>query len=388
MNQSDFSLNAPGTLIPTLHKSAAFLPARMPPNLNIDLEIKTANESALLALGTLKAIVPSLPNPALVTIPFTRREAVLSSKIEGTKTEIAGLFLFEEMRADAYDDQASDDSRDDAQQVLNYVLAQKAGLDLLQSLPIVGRRLICLMHETLMSGCGERGVEIPGQYRRTQVFIGNSDIANARYVPPPSDYVEDLMADLERYMNTPNLYPTLVNIALAHYQFEAIHPFYDGNGRLGRLMIAMQLAANKILEEPILYLSAYFERNKNEYVNRLWQISSNGEWHEWILFFLRGVHSEAEDAAQRARKILKLRENYRSRFQNNARSAARILELVDRLFRWPVIDINGAKELLDMSFTAASKHIRDLQSSGVLTEVTGYSRHRKFIASEIVDLMS
>lgn len=390
MRQADFSDKAPGKLVPATIGTLAFLPEPAPTSLAMDRETKSLNERALLALGRLQAIIPSLPNPALVTTPFMRREAVLSSKIEGTRTGLSGLFLFEESSShgeSGHKPLSEDDA--DAQEVLNYVLAQSIGYDILKEMPVCFR-LMSAMHARLMEGIpNQRGFDKqPGMYRTTQAYIGHDDFRLARYVAPPAESVEQLMADLERFINEPNELPTLVSIAIAHYQFEAIHPFYDGNGRLGRLLISMQLAATNILEDPLLYLSAYFERNKAEYIHRLWRISANGEWSEWIRFFLVGVISEADDAVSRSRSLLELRENYRRQLQANRRSGSQTLQLLDSLFRWPILSVNKAAELLGISHQAATPHVNALVKLGIVTEATGFTRNRNFVAFPIIELVS
>jgi Fic family protein len=195
------------------------------------------------------------------------------------------------------------------------------------------------------------------------------------------------MRDLERYINDESELPTLVSIAMIHYQFEATHPFADGNGRLGRLLITLMLSAKGILPEPLLYISAYFERNRSQYVERLWQVSRCGAWKEWVLFFLEGVYQEAMDATKRAKAILSLRESYRSQFQSEG-CGSNLLTLMDSLFDWPVTDVKSARELLGMTHQGASNNIVALEDKGILKEVTGNYRNRMWIARPIVDLMS
>ncbi len=379
----DFSPEFPGTLVPTSLGMEAFVPAPLPPAVSITAKVQQANERALMALGALGAVIPTLPNPELIM----RREAVHSSKIEGTQTELTGLLLFEEVITGRDGGGRSILLDNDAREVHNYVKAQQYGFAALQNLPVC-TRLIKEMHARLMEGVGDdRSFYVrPGAYRDSQAFMGSNDIRQARYVAPPSDRITSLMDDLEKYVNFPSTSPTLVETALVHYQFEAIHPFADGNGRLGRLLISLLLAARGTLPQPMLYLSAYFERQKAEYVNRMWRISCAGEWEEWIKFFLEGVRSEAEDVATRARGLLALREAYRA--QLHKERAAKQLALLDSLFRWPIITVNRAAQILGMTHQGATKHVRSLQEKGILREVTGNERNRMYIARGVIELLS
>jgi len=383
MNATDFTTGFPGILVPSPLGTDAFVPVPLPVNLQITAKIQHANERALVALGALGAVIATLPNPELIM----RREAVHSSKIEGTQTELAGLLVFEEVITGTDEGGRSVLLDNDAREVHNYVKAQEYGLAELKNLPVC-TRLIKDMHARLMDGVGDdRGFYVrPGAYRDSQAFMGSTDIKHARYVAPPSDRIDALMDDLEKYINSPSEYPTLVDTALIHYQFEAIHPFADGNGRLGRLLITLLLAARGTLSQPILYLSAYFERKKAEYVNRMWRISCAGEWEEWIMFFLEGVRTEADDIASRARGLLTLREAYRAQLQKDR--AAKQLALLDALFRWPIITVNRAAQLLGMTHQGATKHVRSLQEKGILREVTGNERNRMYIARGVIELLS
>jgi len=348
------------------------------------------NEKALLALGELRAIIPSLPNPELISKPFLRREAVLSSKIEGTKTEIEGLYLFESTRQLRKPDRYQTEESQDAREVANYVTALEHGLSEIKTIPICNR-LFREMHEILLKDVHrERGLDtLPGRFRSGQAHIGpTNDIRDARYVAPPHEHVEDLMAALEIYINRPNSdRPTLTDVAMIHYQFEAIHPFSDGNGRLGRLLINLLLSARGILPQPLLYLSAFFERNRERYNTLLWEVSRSGAWKDWVLFVLQGVESESIDATRRARSLLALREQYRSQLQSGG-SAGRLLALVDELFLWPTITIPRARDVLGLTYEGAKKNVKKLETKGVITKLEGPARNQLWIARPIIALMS
>jgi Fic family protein len=386
MDAKSFTKRSPGRLLNTPFGCPAFVPEKPPTKLELSLALERANEAALLALGELRAIIPGLPNPKLLTQPFMRREALLSSKIEGTRTELEQLYLFEteEKTGGSFVDEV-----DDAREVHNYVRALEHGLERLSQMPVCNR-LIKEMHGILLEGVSDaRGqYKSPGEFRRAQAYVGSSDIHAARYVAPPPTSVETLMGQLERFINDEKVrLPTLAKAAVIHYQFEAIHPFADGNGRVGRLLISVLLSAWQILAEPLLYLSAFFERNRTEYVQHLWEVSRDGRWEEWIGFFLNGVASESADATSRAKQLVGLRERYRRELQQS-KGTARLLELADKLFEWPVIDISEAARSLDMTYKGAQKNVEKLIAHGVLEELVERSRNRLYIAKQIIQLLS
>ena len=379
MKKADFSAAAPGTLVP-IHGSAsqwAFIPDDLPPELRVTAEIQALNESALLALGGLDALIPSLPNPQLVTNPFLRREAVLSSKIEGTFTTLEQLYLFE-----IEDSPADTAASRDAREVHDYLQAARFAFARLDELPICSR-LLKSTHERLMAHSHGKW---PGEFRPEIAYIGSRDLASARYVAPPSDKLIPLMNRLEHYINSERSeLPRLVQIAMIHYQFEAIHPFGDGNGRMGRLLISLLLRAYGILREPLLYLSAYFERNRDEYVRRLWEISCHGDWDMWTNFFLQGVISEAHDACRRTRQLITLREDYRKQFMT---TRGQLLRLVEQLFDFPVISVPAAQKALELStYRGARQLIGKLEDAGLLTEVGERKRNKLFVARPIFELL-
>jgi Fic family protein len=380
MKISDFTERSPGRLvaIPEGRSAVAFVPDDLPPKVTIDAGIQELNEAALLALGGLDALIPSLPNPQLVTNPFLRKEAVLSSKIEGTFTTLEQLYLFE-----ANDKTANSEESGDAREVHNYLLAAQFAFSQLNEFPICSR-LLKRTHERLMANSPSRW---PGEYRPEQAYIGSQDILSARYVAPPCDQIDPLMDSLERYINAPRSdLPRLVQIAIVHYQFEAVHPFGDGNGRMGRLLISLLLRAFEILREPLLYISAYLERNRAEYVSRLWSISRAGEWNEWIRFFLQGVISEANDACMRTRELIRLREDFRGRF---LATRGQLLKLVEHLFDMPVVTVPAAQRYLSLSTNRGARQLIDkLVEAKILEPVGDRKRNKIYVARPILDLLS
>jgi Fic family protein len=380
MKESDFTNGFPGELTRIAGGHLAFVPAGLPGAIEIDSEIQLLHEKCMLSLGALGQIVPFLPNPRLITSPFLRREAVLSSRIEGTRTDLGQLYLYE--ATDASSKRHETPESRDAREVSNYVKALYHGLDLIKELPVCGR-VLRKMHEVLMDGVtDERGAnKQPGEFRIGQAFIGTSnDISDARYVAPPPDRIERLFLDLESFANHASPLPTLVWIAMIHYQFEAIHPFADGNGRIGRLLISLLLAERRILAEPLLYLSAHFERHREQYNQGLWKISAAAEWHAWVVFFLEGVHQESSDATRRALSLMKLRESFRTLLQERR---GKVLELVDALFITPVVTVPGVQQLLSMTYRGAQKNIDTLVEIGLLEQLP-VTYKKIYVASPVI----
>lgn len=390
MLPKDFADTSPGDVVHVRDDVYCFVPSPLPEGINLTRAISEVHEKALLALGELRAIIPSLPRPELVTSPFLRREAVLSSRIEGTNTELEQLYLLE-MEEEADSAPASpldEEERNDALEVRNYIKALSYGMEQLETRPI-HNRLLREMHQHLLSGSVRGKDKDPGNYRSDRIaLIGGTEPANARYVaPPPGTPVDHAMNQLELYINSSkDSTPRLIRIAMIHYQFEAIHPFNDGNGRLGRLLVSLLLSQWNLVQEPLLYLSAYFEAHRDEYGAGLWEVSRSGAWHEWITFFLNGVTSEAQDSCQRARKLMQLRETYRNRFHKPGTSA-KVLELVDYLFEFPLVSVRRAESVLELSYQAASLNIRKLTGAGILAQIGEAERNRIFVAREILDLL-
>jgi Fic family protein len=360
----------------------AFVPVPIPPKLDYGPPLVAALSEADRALGELAGLGRTLPNPYLLTRPFLRREAVLSSRIEGTRASLVDLFAFE-VEPPLFGEQ---ERRDDVQDVRNYVRALEHGMARLEDLPI-SQRLLREMHAVLMEEV--RGQQRdPGEFRRMQNWISppGARLQEATYVPPPPAEIPTALSELERYIHGANKLPPLLDIALVHYQFEAIHPFLDGNGRIGRLLITLMLIERDLLPEPLLYLSAYFERHRGAYYDHLLAVSQKGEWEEWLLFFLRGVSLEARDASRRAGKLFELRETYRQRFQREGARPS-LLTAVNHLFANPVTSIRELAEVLGVSFEAARRLVGSLEERGVLEEITGRRRNRMYAAREILQVL-
>lgn len=376
MNPSFFTSVGAGKLIKTTEGHWAFVPNPLPPKISWNVELANILSSADHAIGKLAGVGQALANPHLLIGPFMRREAILSSRIEGTQASLSDLVLFEASPS-------TEKNAPDVREVSNYVVALEHGLRRQRHVPI-NLRLIREMHAYLMAGV--RGDEMtPGEFRNRQVWIGrgNSPIEQATFVPTPPLHLMETLDAFEKYLHSPIDLPPLVRLALIHYQFEAIHPFLDGNGRIGRLLISLLLCAQGILSRPLLYLSAYFERYREDYYRHLLNVSQQGRWVEWITFFLQGVGEQATDATARAQRLMTLRDDFHSRCQK-ARSSALLFKLVDSLFSSPSITLAGTVKLLQVTPRAAWGNIVRLIDAGIVQEVTGQKRNRVWIAWEIV----
>jgi Fic family protein len=352
----------------------AFMPATLPPQPAVDLggALTGLLSAADRSLGRLDGSVLTLPNPDLFVFMYVRKEAVLSSQIEGTQSSLQDLLAAE---ADLFDANLPRD----VDEVLNYVRAMNHGLERLAELP-VSIRLIREIHEELMRGV--RGGRLqPGDLRTSQNWIGppGSTISTAAFVPPPPHVVPEALSDLERFVHAADDLPPLVKIALAHVQFETIHPFLDGNGRVGRLLITFLLTERGVLHKPVLYLSHYFRQHRQAYYDRLQAVRDRGDWEGWLAFFLRGVSEVADEAAETARRILLLREEHRSAItQHMGRTAGNGHKVLESLFDRPIVKVGDVQAMTGTTYAAANNLVARLVDLGVLSEMTGYTRNRRF----------
>lgn len=384
MRPDDFEQGFPGRFVRVTGRGGkagwAFIPDDLPPDDDfVDLEIASAAERAGIALGNLNGSGRMLRNPTLLLQPFMRREALASSRIEGTRAEFDQLILFE-----AADPGTPQDP--DIQEVTNYLHTVYSGWQRPRERPF-STGFIMELHQQLMDGV--RGsTKGPGVLRPNQVMIGSGgdDISNARFVPPPPEEVRELLERLCDYIVAPSKLPALVRLALIHYQFEAIHPFQDGNGRLGRILMPLILGEWQMLDLPLLYLSEYFEDHRSEYVDALYAVSQRGAWKEWVLFTLLAIEHQSCDAMIRSQYLLTLREDLREKYQ--AGKSTNTLRIVDLLFEMPAVTISRAATYLDITNPAASRIVGQLVEDGVLEEVTGFRRNRIFVARGIVAAMT
>lgn len=356
----------------------AFLPAPLPPPLEWSDTLVRVLSDADRLIGQLAKEGANLPNPHLMVQPFVRCEAVLSSRIEGTRTSLAELFA-EEVGVETAQ------KRSDVQEVENYVIAMKFGIKRLTEIPL-SLRLIRELHAHLMKGV--RGdMATPGEFRRSQNWIGipGSTIATASYVPPPPHQILQCMGDLEKFLHESTL-PPLVTIGLVHQQFEAIHPFLDGNGRVGRLLITLHLIEKEILPSPILYLSAFIEKTRSEYYARLKGVTSNGEWEDWIHYFLNAVARQSEETLKRIHELLQTIDRWKALFGKKA--DAQCLQLIDDVTANPFITIHGAAKKHGIAFTTAQRAIDKLVKAGVFQVVSARQRNRVFCANGLLKILN
>lgn len=349
----------------------------------LDGELQALLSAASLALGRLDGSVLTLPNPDLFVFMYVRKEAVLSSQIEGTQSSLQDLLAAEAQMFDA------PGLPKDVDEVVNYVTAMNYGLTRLGALP-VSVRLIREIHEQLMRGV--RGGKLtPGELRRSQNWIGpgGCSLTNATFVPPPPDRVPEFLGQFESFIHTTDTIPPLVKIALAHVQFETIHPFLDGNGRMGRLLVTFLLSERGLLGKPVLYLSHYFKKHRQEYYERLQAVRDHGEWEAWLGFFLRGVIEVASEATETARQILSLRERHRSLIVSElGRSTATALMVLESLYQRPLITVGDIREATSATYSAANTIVSRLVSLGLLEEITGYARNRRFRYQPYISLFT
>jgi Fic family protein len=374
---ADFTPSAPGSIIADSRGFYSFVPNPLPPAINLSWELVNLLSEADRGLSELAGIVRTLPNAQLLIGPFVRREAVLSSRIEGTYAGVADVVLYEaSKRAE----------KGDAREVANYVRAVEKGIEMMAELPI-SLRLIRAIHAVLLEETGGEHLT-PGEFRRSQNWIGvaGCTLQEATFVPPPPDRLMDCLGQLETFFHAEAELPPLIRLALIHYQFEAIHPFLDGNGRVGRLLIILLLMDWGILPQPLLYLSAFFESNRPAYYKNLLAVSQEGKWEEWIRFFLSGVREQSKDARLRATALLSLWQNYRERLQT-VRSSGLLLRLVDRLLAHPAVTVTQVGNELSVTSRTAQQLVNRLVTEQILTEVSGQRWGRLYIAHDVVQII-
>jgi len=372
---ADFSTSRrAGAYTPQAGGFSAFVPAALPPSppISITSALQGLLSNADRAIGRLDGSIQTLPNPDLFVLMYVRKEAVLSSQIEGTQSSLQDLLAAE---AQVLDPEAPKD----VDEVVNYVAAMHHGLDRLSELP-VSVRLVREIHEKLLSG--GRGSHLrPGELRRSQNWIGppGSTPATATFVPPPPEIVPEALGDLEQFLHRDQGIPLLVKIGLAHAQFETIHPFLDGNGRCGRLLVTFLLCEGGALHKPVLYLSHYFKHHRQEYYERLQAVRDGGDWEGWLAFFLQGVAEVGAQAAETARRILVLREEHRAAVTEHlGRAAGNGHRVLEKLYERPIVSVAHIRELTKTTYPAANDLVSRLAALGILVEFTGQRRHRRF----------
>ena len=361
----------------------AFIPGPLPPipPLRLDGDLHLLLERALLALGRLDSVSRLVEGTDLFLYAYVRKEAVLSSQIEGTQSSLSDLLLFEL-------DQNPGVPLDDVQEVSGYVAALNHGIRRLREDFPLSTRLIRELHEKLLVK-GRGSSKDPGHFRRTQNWIGGTRPGTAKFVPPPHSAVAECMSDLEKFIHRERQeLPVIVRAGLVHVQFETIHPFLDGNGRVGRLLITLQLCSSGVLEKPLLYLSLYFKQHRAEYYRLLDAVRKDGDWEEWLRFFLRGVAETAEGAFATARQLLDLFDRDQIRIQKMGRQAGSLLRVHEAFKQRPLCTIADAAKRADLSFPAAAAAMESLVRSGVARELTGRKRNRIFVYDKFFAALS
>jgi len=390
MDVKAFENSPSGKLVPTrinLVSYRAFVPNALPPSLEPDWELSNLISQADRALSELAGVGRNLKNPNLLIKPFMRREAVLSSMIEGTQTEMSDLLAYQLREAPLPGYEESGASEGDNREVSNYVKAMERGIEITQE-QAINEALLLELHKVLLTGV--RGdYATPGRMREEQNYIGrDKNPDSATYLPPPVAEMRACMKDLYRYIQKEDVYPPLIRLGMIHYQFEAIHPFRDGNGRIGRLLLSLMMVKWGLLPAPLLYLSAYFENNKNTYYELLLRVSQNGEWREWLNFFLAGVKEQSEDATRRGKQLQDLHEEWRNRLiEHKAIAAAQ--KLCDLLFDQPIVTIPEVQKRLGYKdYNSAKKAVLALQKEKMLFLSKPGEYEKTYKARKILDIVT
>jgi len=374
-----------GRLVKNKDGHLAFLPNHLPPQIKYDESLIALVSEAKFQLGRLSGIGTLLPNPHLLIRPYTLREAVLSSKIEGTQASIMDVLRYQA----GVSEEKEEKEQKRINEVVNYIRALDECLEMVKDGKQIDLNLIRHAHQILLADVRGNQLE-PGKFRAVQNWIGpeNTKIEDARYVPPPVEFAQDLLADLEQFIQKPpGVIPVLVQCAIVHYQFEAIHPFGDGNGRIGRLIIPLLLAQRKLLNQPLLYLSAYIEQHKTQYYNLLQAVSQKSAWEEWTKFFLRAVITQSRDAADNVQKLMMLKEKYDEKLRSK-KVPSSVIMLTDYLFSSPLVTIPTAARYLNLTYPGTKKAIDALVDMGILKEQPSKARNKLFSAPQILTILS
>ncbi len=372
-----------GTYINQPRGYKAFIPKSLPPEPHIqyDEDLQFSLSKADRALARLDGLTTVLPNLEIFIAMYVKKEAILSSQIEGTQASLEGVLEFEANLT------PKEDVRE-IKEVINYVKALNYGMERLEKLPM-SLRLIKEIHRILIERT--RGNhKAPGEFRESQNWIGppGVSLSEAVFVPPPPDMVIPAMGELEKFMHTKDNIPPLVKIALIHAQFETIHPFLDGNGRIGRLLITFYLFWKEILLSPLLYLSFYLKKHRNEYYDLLMRVRTEGAWEDWVKFFLKGICETSEEAISTAREIIVLKENLITKLHENSISSVYAIKLIDLLFDTPLVGVPYVTEKLNMSKQSANELVKRFEKINVLREITGKQRYKRYIFRDYIEIIA
>jgi Fic family protein len=371
-----------GQYINQLTGYKAFIPTPLPPQPPLELDSALTKKLAqpMLLLARLDGLAYTLPNTDLFITMYVKKEALLSSQIEGTQASLENIFAFESGMAVA--------NINDVEEVVNYIKALNYGIRRLKTFPM-SLRLIRELHSILLDQT--RGKEkSPGEFKRSQSWIGppHSTLKNAVFIPAPPQEALQAMADLEKYMYTDTLLPELISCALIHYQFETIHPFLDGNGRVGRLLITLYLYWKGIVEKPLLYLSYFFKKNRQEYYDRLTMVRTTGNYEQWVVFFLQGVIETSESAIEDTKKILELHSEHQKLLYTAKLSSPLAVVLLNQLFYTPIISISDVQKKFNITYPTAAYLVQQFTDIGILQEITGLKRAKRFVYSAYMNILS
>ncbi len=380
MKPEEYRSSDAGRVIRTPTGYWAFLPVPLPPVLSWSLPLVSSLAQAERDLSRLTTLAASFPFPRLLIQPFMRNEAVLSSRIEGTRASLIDVYAYEAEQLSFFE------QTDDVREVFNYVRAMEYGLDRIKTFPI-SLRLIREVHAKLLENV--RGGNLtPGEFRRSQNWIGpvGSNLSTAPFVPPPVEEMHTALDALEKFIHNESDLPALVRAGLIHYQFEAIHPFLDGNGRVGRLLVVLLLCDWGFLPQPLLNLSVYFEQNRQAYYDNLLGVSQAGEWETWLQFFLRGVSEQSQESIDRLDALQSIRTRYEIYVKADYKPE-RMALVIDFLFSRPMLTVRQLSDGVGLPFKTAQAYLAKLVQAGILREITGFSRNRVFQSDEILQAL-
>ncbi len=381
MRSSDYINPEAGRIVRGMDGNDAFVPSPLPPSLVWTNDLAAALSRADAILGELSGLGRLLPSPELLIRPYLQREAVLSSRIEGTRASL------DDVLRDDPDTRGDEPDFIDVLEIRNYVAAIDHGLESLKTRPVIGLNLVLSLHQWLMSGIpGERGRNAsPGRFRTTQNWIGSpgSNPGTAQYVPPPPEHLNDCLTAWERFVNEPSPLPDLIRCALMHEQFEAIHPFNDGNGRVGRLLVTLFLIERNRLSQPLLYLSEFIEANRLAYYESLQRVRTHGDWVNWILFFLEGVSVTARRAVGQTSQLI----DYRETLLKELKSRPKLIVLIDPLLANPYMTVARASRILEVSLPTGRTALKEMESRGILSTVEASVRRRLMVSRPILEII-
>ncbi|SEO19829.1 Fic family protein [Halogranum amylolyticum] len=390
----DLPADAPGQYLPLREDRQlpkAYFPDKLPPRFDLSEEVIVEHGRAMWALGRLEGLGSEIDNPGAVFSSFVYKEAEQSSRVEGTTVTVSDIYRYDVDQL-TFRDTTESDHEADVREARNYIRALNDAVSYLRTAGFertsITSELVKSLHQELLEHGRSNDDPLPGQFRPGFAVIEETHPhgfgTRIRFIPPKPDNVARLMDDLERFIQQGSSWPSLIDVAVAHYQFETIHPFKDGNGRVGRILAILMLIADGLLHYPLLYLSSYIERHRTEYADLLLAVSEEGAWNEWLQFFLRGIREQAEEAFVRAKLLVDTRQKYETRYEDEPKS---VRNLALSLFEEPYFTVREASERIGVVYQTANNAVDRLEADGVITEITGNKQNRVFRAEEIMDIV-